>query len=248
MKRLQRTASTAPRDHRWWKRIPLTTGAIALAIQSVMSGLILAGGFGSGLVALVAIGFAGMALNSRNAIVISLPGILTVLGAGTAFGTGWASVPVLGAFGMGSWLVSFLLERTRNGRRESYSEPLASRNDVLAAGGIASVTAVLTAVVFLITLLPKLPAVATATAALLIAAVAVVALGASLHVTRAENPGNEDYFRVGTAIEASAASSAGQIGASRAQWSQQEAARKRSKQKKRRLRSASNQEPPPPGA
>lgn len=211
MKRLQRTAWTTPRKVGGWQRFPRTTAALAIGIQSIMSVAILAGGATSGVaLAVGAIGGVVVAFNVRNALVNAVPGLLTVIGAATAFGTGWASVPVLGVFGLGSWAVTYLIDRTKSGRRENYYEPVAAKNDIMVAGGIVGASAALTAVVFIVTILPKLPLLLTAPAALLIAAVSVVALGSSLQRSRAAS-GNEDYYRVGTQLEERAASGVEQI-------------------------------------
>lgn len=206
MRRLQRTAWTTPRREGWLRRLPWTTGALAVGLQTIMSAVIIAEGSGVWAFSVAAIGLVGVAFNVRNSILTAMPAILTLVGAAGAFGTGWASVPVLGAFGFGSWVVSYLIERTKNGRRENYDEPLAAKNDVVVAGSIAGATAVISAVVFALTLLPKVPLVFAVPVALLVASVAVVALGSAVLRSRANSPGNEDFFRVGTQLDAKSSS------------------------------------------
>lgn len=201
MSRLQRTASTAQRGSQWWNHLPYATGALAIGVQAVMSVAMLFGGVRSDVAAVGALVFAAISLGVRNPVVVALPGVLTVVGASITFGAGWSSVPVLGAFGFGSWVVMYLAERTKERRRHNYVEPIATKTDVLAVGGIAGVSAVLVAVVFIMTLLPELPLGFTAPAALLAAAAAIVGVGTSVSHTRKDAVGNEEYFRVGTALE-----------------------------------------------
>lgn len=211
MKRLQRTAWTTPRREGWLRRLPWTTGAWAVGIQAIMSATIIAGGSGVGFFSIAAIGAVVVAFNMRNSLMTALPAILTVVGAAGAFGTGWASVPVLGAFGFGSWVVSNLIERTKNGRRENYDEPLAVKNDVVVAGSIAGATAAISTVVFALTLLPKIPPIFAVPAVLLIASIAVVALGSTVLRSRAASPGSEEFFRVGTQLDATSSSEVQQM-------------------------------------
>lgn len=211
MRRLQRTAWTTPRREGWLRRLPWTTGALAIGIQAIMSAVILAGGFGIWPLPIAAIGSVVFAFNVRNPLVTAMPPVLTVVGAAGAFGTGLASVPVLGAFGLGSWVVSYLIERTKSARRENYDEPLAAKNDVVVAGSIAGATAAISTVVFALTLLPSVPPIFAVPAALLIASVAVVALGSTVLRSRANSPGNEDFFRVGTQLDATTSSHVEQI-------------------------------------